>query len=140
MSEISEVRGRQVVDSRGNPTVEVDVTLASGARGRALVPSGASTGAHEAVELREELPAEDPPADTEPDPRLAAELGDVLFACVNVARRLNVDPELELRAATARFRSRVEEAERLAAVDGRDWVDLPLDDQDRYYDRAKEAE
>jgi MazG family protein len=91
-------------------------------------------------ELREELPAEDPPADTEPDPRLAAELGDVLFACVNVARRLNVDPELELRAATARFRSRVEEAERLAAVDGRDWVDLPLDEQDRYYDRAKEAE
>jgi enolase 1/2/3 len=53
VSEISEVRGRQVVDSRGNPTVEVDVRLASGARGRALVPSGASTGAHEAVELRD---------------------------------------------------------------------------------------
>jgi enolase 1/2/3 len=47
------VRGRQVVDSRGNPTVEVDVRLDSGALGRAIVPSGASTGVHEAVELRD---------------------------------------------------------------------------------------
>jgi len=53
MSEISEVHGRQIIDSRGNPTVEVDVMLESGARGRAAVPSGASTGAHEAVELRD---------------------------------------------------------------------------------------
>src|SRR5881409_2015904 len=53
MSFIAEVRGRQVVDSRGNPTVEVDVRLDSGAFGRALVPSGASTGVHEAVELRD---------------------------------------------------------------------------------------
>ena len=50
---IAEVRGRQVVDSRGNPTVEVDVRLDSGALGRAIVPSGASTGVHEAVELRD---------------------------------------------------------------------------------------
>ena len=53
MSAIADVRGRQIVDSRGNPTVEVDVRLASGAVGRAAVPSGASTGAHEAVELRD---------------------------------------------------------------------------------------
>lgn len=53
MSEIIEVHGRQVLDSRGNPTVEVDVVLESGAQGRAAVPSGASTGAHEAVELRD---------------------------------------------------------------------------------------
>jgi len=53
MSEISEVHGRQILDSRGNPTVEVDVLLESGAHGRAAVPSGASTGAHEAVELRD---------------------------------------------------------------------------------------
>ena len=53
MSDIVEVVGRQVLDSRGNPTVEVDVRLASGAVGRAAVPSGASTGAHEAVELRD---------------------------------------------------------------------------------------
>jgi enolase len=50
---ISEVHGRQILDSRGNPTVEVDVRLASGAFGRAAVPSGASTGEHEAVELRD---------------------------------------------------------------------------------------
>ena len=53
MSSISSVRARQVLDSRGNPTVEVDVRLESGAVGRAAVPSGASTGAHEAVELRD---------------------------------------------------------------------------------------
>ena len=57
MSAISEVRGRQIVDSRGNPTVEVDVRLTSGAVGRAAVPSGASTGAHEAGELRDGGPA-----------------------------------------------------------------------------------
>jgi enolase len=50
---IAAVHGRQVLDSRGNPTVEVDVTLESGATGRAIVPSGASTGVHEAVELRD---------------------------------------------------------------------------------------
>jgi enolase len=53
MSAIAEVVAREVLDSRGNPTVEVEVELASGARGRAAVPSGASTGAHEAVELRD---------------------------------------------------------------------------------------
>ncbi len=53
MTTIAEVHGRQVLDSRGNPTVEVDVILDSGALGRAIVPSGASTGVHEAVELRD---------------------------------------------------------------------------------------
>ena len=53
MTTIAEVHGRQVLDSRGNPTVEVDVMLESGAPGRAIVPSGASTGVHEAVELRD---------------------------------------------------------------------------------------
>jgi enolase len=53
MSEIVEIIGREVLDSRGNPTVEAEVILESGARGRAMVPSGASTGAHEAVELRD---------------------------------------------------------------------------------------
>jgi len=54
MSEIIEIIGRQILDSRGNPTVEVDVYTASGAIGRAAVPSGASTGIHEAVELRDD--------------------------------------------------------------------------------------
>jgi enolase len=53
MSEIVTITGRQILDSRGNPTVEVDVVLDSGAMGRAAVPSGASTGEHEAVELRD---------------------------------------------------------------------------------------
>jgi enolase len=53
MSRIVEIRGREIIDSRGNPTVEADVTLASGAFGRAAVPSGASTGTREAVELRD---------------------------------------------------------------------------------------
>jgi enolase len=53
MSEIVDVQAREIIDSRGNPTVEADITLASGAFGRAAVPSGASTGAREAIELRD---------------------------------------------------------------------------------------
>jgi enolase len=53
MTAISDIRAREILDSRGNPTVEVDVRLADGSHGRAAVPSGASTGAHEAVELRD---------------------------------------------------------------------------------------
>ena len=53
MTDISTICGREVLDSRGNPTVEVEITLSSGAVGRAIVPSGASTGEHEAVELRD---------------------------------------------------------------------------------------
>jgi len=53
MTIIADVYAREVLDSRGNPTVEVEVKLESGAKGRAIVPSGASTGAHEAVELRD---------------------------------------------------------------------------------------
>src|SRR5262249_61462622 len=53
MSRITDIRGREILDSRGNPTVEVDVILDSGVQGRAAVPSGASTGTREAVELRD---------------------------------------------------------------------------------------
>ena len=53
MTAIVDIHAREILDSRGNPTVEVDVTLAGGARGRAAAPSGASTGVHEAVELRD---------------------------------------------------------------------------------------
>ncbi|MFO7911073.1 MAG: phosphopyruvate hydratase, partial [Desulfotignum sp.] len=55
MTELIDVRAREIIDSRGNPTVEVDVVLACGARGRAAVPSGASTGTREALELRDNL-------------------------------------------------------------------------------------
>src|ERR1700730_1165602 len=53
MSNIAEIQGREVIDSRGTPTVEAEITLQDGSRGRAIVPSGASTGEHEAVELRD---------------------------------------------------------------------------------------
>jgi enolase len=53
MSKIANIKGREILDSRGNPTVEAEVTLADGAFGRAAVPSGASTGVHEALELRD---------------------------------------------------------------------------------------
>ena len=54
MSKIIRIYGREIIDSRGNPTVEVDMTLESGALGRASVPSGASTGSREALELRDQ--------------------------------------------------------------------------------------
>ena len=53
MTDIADITARQILDSRGNPTIEVDVVLEDGAFGRAAVPSGASTGAHEAVEKRD---------------------------------------------------------------------------------------
>ena len=57
MSAIADIIAREILDSRGNPTVECDVVLDTGAMGRAAIPSGASTGAHEAVELRDDDPA-----------------------------------------------------------------------------------
>jgi len=78
-----------------------------------------------------------PAPETEPDTGVFAELGDLLFTVVNLARKLNVDPELALRATTARFVERVERAEALAREAGEDWTKLSLDDQDRYYNLAK---
>jgi XTP/dITP diphosphohydrolase/tetrapyrrole methylase family protein/MazG family protein/ATP diphosphatase len=68
------------------------------------------------------------------------EVGDVLFAAVNVARKLKVDPELALRAAAERFRGRIEAAEALAAGEGRDWQDLGTESQLGYYARARLSE
>ena len=65
------------------------------------------------------------------------ELGDLLFSVVNVARKLTVDPELALRAASGRFRSRVTAAGELAASDGGSWDDLPPEQQLAYYARAR---
>lgn len=67
------------------------------------------------------------------------EVGDLLFAAVNVARKLKVDPELALRAASGRFRGRVEAAAGLAAADGSEWAALPPERQIEYYDRARAA-
>jgi XTP/dITP diphosphohydrolase/tetrapyrrole methylase family protein/MazG family protein/ATP diphosphatase len=65
------------------------------------------------------------------------ELGDLLFAVVNVARKLWLDPELALRAAANRFRNRVGAGAELAASDGRNWNDLDPDEQLRYYAHAR---
>jgi MazG family protein len=94
----------------------------------------------EVRELHEALDEVGAPApEHEPHPRLVEELGDVLFASVNVARRLNVDPELALRWMSDRFVQRVTRAEALATSEGKAFAALPLDEQDRYFDRAKVA-
>ncbi len=90
-------------------------------------------------ELREALAeAGETPPESEAHPRVFEELGDVLFAAVNVARRVNVDPELALRAMSKRFADRVERAERLAAADGKVFTELTLEEKDGYFDLAKE--
>ncbi|HWF51600.1 MAG TPA: nucleoside triphosphate pyrophosphohydrolase [Solirubrobacteraceae bacterium] len=74
-----------------------------------------------------------------PDERFH-ELGDVMFATVNLARKLHLDPELALRAASDRFRGRVERGSGLATSEGRDWNDLRPDEQVAYYARARLSE
>jgi len=91
-------------------------------------------------ELQREVDRAGAPApENEPDAEIFGEIGDVLFTIVNVARRLNVDPELALRATTARFVERVERAAELAAAAGEDWRALGLEQQDRWYDKAKRS-
>jgi XTP/dITP diphosphohydrolase/tetrapyrrole methylase family protein/MazG family protein/ATP diphosphatase len=81
--------------------------------------------------------AGEPAPETEPDAAVFHELGDLLFTVVNVARRLNVDPDLALRATTRRFVERVERAAVLANERGEDWRALGLEAQDQYYELAK---
>ncbi len=91
-------------------------------------------------ELSAEVEREGEPAsETQPLERLTDEVGDVLFTVVNVARRLNVDPELALRQTTQKFVRRVERAAELAAARGDEWTELALADQERYYVEAKET-
>jgi MazG family protein len=91
-------------------------------------------------ELREAIAeAGDTSAEAEPDPHVFEEVGDVLFAAVNVARRLGVDPELALRTMSGRFVERVERAESYAASEGKSFRELDVEEQDRYFDRAKET-
>jgi XTP/dITP diphosphohydrolase/tetrapyrrole methylase family protein/MazG family protein/ATP diphosphatase len=93
----------------------------------------------EVRELKEALvEAGEVAPETEPPAHVFEEMGDVFFAAVNVARRLNVDPELALRTMTRRFVDRVERAEERAAAEGKSFAQLALDEQDRYFDFAKE--
>jgi MazG family protein len=97
------------------------------------------------AKLREELAeltdaidvAGAPAPETEADAAVFHEVGDLLFTVVNVARRLNVDPELALRATSRRFVERVERAAELADEAGEDWSVLDLTAQDRFYEQAK---
>jgi len=90
--------------------------------------------AEEIAEVRHEL---DTGADRE---RLSDEIGDVLFVCVNLARLAKVDYSTALRGANAKFERRFRRMEALAAADGRDLAQLPLAEQDAYWDRAKAEE
>ena len=93
----------------------------------------------ELAELEDALASTFEPApESEPDPAAFHEVGDLLFTVANVARRLNIDPELALRSATNRFVRRVERASELADARGDDWSGLELDAQDAYYELAKE--
>jgi MazG family protein len=90
-------------------------------------------------ELKEALAtAGEPAPEAEPDAHVFEELGDVLFAAVNVARRSNVDPELALRTMAKRFADRVERAEELAKENGVAFTEISLEEKDRYFDEAKE--
>ncbi len=92
----------------------------------------------EVAEVEEELARAGRPApETEADPRVFSEIGDLLFTVVNLARVVNVDPELALRATTGRFVARVEAAEQLAAAAGLVWTELDLEAQESWYGRAK---
>ncbi len=92
----------------------------------------------ELAELEDAIALAGAPApETEPRDEAFGEIGDLLFTVVNVARRLNVDPELALRATSGRFVARVERAQQLAADAGETWTELDLASQDAYYDRAK---
>lgn len=96
----------------------------------------------ETIELKEALAGEEPlPEGTDKkrgsDTEAYHEVGDMLFAVVNLARKLRVDPELALRSASGRFQQRVERAAELAAAVGEDFSRLPLDRQEEYYQQAK---
>ena len=95
------------------------------------------TGAAGEVPASGVSPARDPDRH---DPRVVHEVGDLLFATVNVARLLHVDPELALREASRRFERRVTAAAELAAAEGSDWSTLDLPRQEQYYQRAKAGE
>jgi len=87
----------------------------------------------ETAEIAEELAAGGDPE------KLAAEVGDLLFSVVNLARKLKVDPELALRRTALRFRDRVEAAARSAGEDGRAFEDMKLHEQESYYQQAKSS-
>ncbi len=111
----------QVLDKIREEVLEIEEAMAADAAARAADQTGAGD------------PTERPRAAE----RISEEVGDLLFAVVNLARKVGADPELELRGASGRFRQRVCEAARLAAVSGERFEEMGLDDQEGYYQKAK---
>ena len=141
MSAIASVHARQIFDSRGNPTVEVDVRLEGGASGRAAVPSGASTGVHEALELRDKGDAYGGKAVTRAVANANGELADAVRG-LDAREQEALDRrmiELDGTPNKGRLGANAILGVSLAAAHGETWAELPLDAQDRYFDEAKEA-
>ena len=145
MTRVADVHARQILDSRGNPTLEVDVRLEGGALGRAAVPSGASTGAHEAVELRDGGAEYGGKAVTRAVANVNGEIADAVRGLDSAdqegldRRLLDLDgtPNKGRLGANAILGTSLAAAKATAAGD--DWRALDLDAQDAYYERAKES-
>ena len=140
---ITAVQAREILDSRGNPTVEVDVRLEDGSLGRAAVPSGASTGAHEAVELRD---GESGRYGGKGVATAVANVNGEIAAAVAGMRATDqaaLDArliELDGTPNKGRLGANAILGVSLAAAAGETFGMLPLDEQDRYFDLAKERQ
>jgi NTP pyrophosphatase (non-canonical NTP hydrolase) len=123
------------------PEAEEGPGVDRGSWSRDGVPAQRSEAADDSRPAERPLEAADPPSagNDEARERLRHEVGDLLFAVVNVARKAGVDPELALRGAARRFEERVCAAAALAQREGEEWTALELADQEAYYQRAKRA-
>ena len=150
MTDIADIVARQILDSRGNPTVEVDLVLRSGVAGRAAVPSGASTGEFEATELRDGGDAYGGKGVTQAVGNVNGEIAETIAgldatdqAALDRAlidldgtpnkSRLGANAILGVSLAAARAAA----AEELAAAAGADWEALTPDDKLTYYVQAR---
>ncbi len=114
--------------------------LRDGAAGAGVAGVGAEHDSSDVAATADGFVGPDAPDPSRHDPRVRHEVGDLLFAVVNVARLLHVDPELALREAAGRFERRVTAAAALAAAEGVDWAAVGLPEQEAYYQRAKALE
>lgn len=125
---------REVLDKIREETSEIEEAMTQAAALlTAAAPQAGVAGAATEVVAGQADPSERPRV----SPRVAEEVGDLLFAVVNLARKVGADPELELRSAAERFRDRVDQAADLAAAEGIAFADMGLSDQEGYYQRAK---
>ena len=142
MTTIIDVAARQILDSRGNPTIEVEVELESGAVGRAAVPSGASTGEYEAVELRdgggEYMGKAVRTAVNNVNDVIADEIVGFDATDQRLVDRMLI--ELDGTPNKAKLGANAILGVSLATTEGADWTALDLPAQETYYQRAKAVE